>query len=464
MQRSLVDEERVFLIKLKSLALTLSLIRLDASIDAIKRCVLEYQHCIPEEKPALDFIEQLIFAAEKETTASEKQQFLAQLSAFWQWMVLRRPFNLIYVGQKKNLALIKEIPSQTSLHCCEAMFVDGGLAEDALDKLSLPRPVLLVDNEGELRVDSEKYLGVINIETPELASSKRGDLLGIIRKNIDMIGILNSNLQRLKNDRNVNKVILGSSFAYYGMHDSLLNRAVNLAVASGDAAYNNTLVEHCISTSNVKNFVIVMGFFELFHQMSKGANGYFYLAAEFLQENGIQVQRHNTQQKPFLFHHEREALMELLQIDIYRWAANREITTLRKRASLAPEKPMDTDFIYSSEYTRRETEHFARFYDREDVAESNKRIFQTIVERVKQEKGKIYFVIQPFTPLYNALFRAEMRQETRDFLATVADGESSFFIDLSEDGDFTVEDYSDSHHLNFNGAQKLYRKLEWLQL
>lgn len=57
-----------------------------------------------------------------------------------------------------------------------------------------------------------------------------------------------------------------------------------------------------------------------------------------------------------------------------------------------------------------------------------------------------------------------MRQETQAFLATIADGESSFFIDLSEDEGFTPEDYRDAHHLNFNGAQKLYRKLEWLQL
>lgn len=87
-----------------------------------------------------------------------------------------------------------------------------------------------------------------------------------------------------------------------------------------------------------------------------------------------------------------------------------------------------------------------------------------MVEQVSVAQGHIYFVIQPFTPQYNALFHKEMRQQTKAFLSAIADNESVFFIDMSEDRDFEPEDYSDAHHLNFRGARKLLRKLEWLQL
>lgn len=463
-QEPFAPDELIFLVKIKDLALTLSLTKLDTVVDTIKRCVLEYQHCIPDEKPALDFIEQLIITSEKETTRNDISQFLTHLSIFWEWMVLRRPLDLIYVGQKKNFTLIEGIPCHTSLRCTQYIFTDEKTSEDALAKLSLSRPVLLVDNQGEQRVGGGKYLGLINIEVAGPLLGHRNDVLGILRKNIDMVSILNNNLRKLKNETDLNKVILGSSFAYFGMHDALLTRAVNLSIASGDAEYNKTLVEYCISECNVKNFVIVIGFFELFHKMSKGENGYFYLASEFLKDNDILYASTNIQKKPFLFHHDREPLIDLLQIDVTSWLAKREIGQLRERASLTPEKSLSTDFTYSSEFTRRETEYFARFYEREGVAESNKLIFQHIVEQVKQVQGRIYFVIQPFTPLYNEIFHPAMRQETKDFLATIADGESSFCIDLSEDTDFAPEDYSDAHHLNFTGAQKLYRKLAWLQL
>ena len=87
-----------------------------------------------------------------------------------------------------------------------------------------------------------------------------------------------------------------------------------------------------------------------------------------------------------------------------------------------------------------------------------------MVNDVKQAGGHIYFVIQPFTQYYNAHFHPLMRKETKEFLASITDGESSFFIDMTEDPEFGPEDFSDAHHLNYTGATKLFHKLEWLKL
>ncbi|WP_333501303.1 hypothetical protein [Kluyvera genomosp. 2] len=464
-QNPAIADELAFLIEIKNLALTLSRKKDDAVIDAIKQCVLLYQHFIPEGKPAIDFIEQLIITAEKEATDSEIISFSEYLSTFWQWMVQRRPWDFVYVGTRQNVALIEGILDKESLRCARVIYTDEGAAEDLLAVSPLSRPVLLVDNQGERHVGSENGLGLINIEAAAACAGHLDGFLGVIRQHIDMVGILNNNLQKLNSHPQFNKAILGSSFAYYGMHDALLNNSVNLSIASGDATYNKTLVEHCITACNVRDFVIVTGFFELFHELSKGANSYFHLASCFFNENSIPYDyRRQSAYKRFAFHYAREPIVDLLNIDIVAWAAKREIAGLRPHVSLKPEKKITTTSHYSQALARREADYFAQFYDREGVAEYNKLIIQQMVEQVSVAQGHIYFVIQPFTPQYNALFHKEMRQQTKAFLSAIADNESVFFIDMSEDRDFEPEDYSDAHHLNFRGARKLLRKLEWLQL
>ena len=117
-QNPAIADELAFLIEIKNLALTLSRKKDDAVIDAIKQCVLLYQHFIPEGKPAIDFIEQLIITAEKEATDSEIISFSEYLSTFWQWMVQRRPWDFVYVGTRQNVALIEGILDKEPVFRC----------------------------------------------------------------------------------------------------------------------------------------------------------------------------------------------------------------------------------------------------------------------------------------------------------------------------------------------------------
>ncbi|MDE4080990.1 MULTISPECIES: hypothetical protein [Enterobacter cloacae complex] len=468
MKESLIPRESCFLIQLKNLAMTLSLTKLDEVIDAIKECVIKNQCVIPDEIQSVNFIEKLISVSEKKVSGRDVDDFLIHLSAFWQWLVQRRPLDFIYIGKRKNFHLSCHILGNAPLYFKNTIFVDEISPEtlkNELNCINLPRPVILGDKEGLSHVNVRNLLGYINIETAGSLIGNHAEYIGVIRKHIDMVAILNNNLRKLESNNNYDKVILGSSFGYYGMHDALLTNAVNLSIASGDAAYNKALVEHCIRHHNIKDFVIVIGFFELFHELAKSSNGYFHLASEFFSSNNIAYDyRGRYKCNSFLFNFEREPIVDILNVDIASWVARREITSLRSSSPLIPEKPISTDFIYSSAYTRRETEYFARFYEREGVAEYNKLIFQGIVEQVRQVQGHIYFIIQPFTRLYNALFHEKMRRETKEFLTSVTDGKNAFCIDLSEDNDFSPEDFSDAHHLNFTGAQKLCDKLKWLKL
>ena len=465
-----LKEESAFLIALKELALTLELTELDAVVDAIKQCVLANQCFIPNEKPAIDFIEQLIITSEKEADNSDVVQLMASLSAFWQWLVLRYPLEFVYVGERKNISAFDSIFGKEPPRYTKIVFVDDEMAEDALVELAnacLARPILFCDHEGERRVDTGKFLGNITLETARAHLGKHSTALKVVRDHIDMVGVLNNNIARLRSDYSIDKVVLGSSFAYYGMHDSLLKNTVNLSIASGDATYNKALVSHCINNHNIKDFTIIMGFFELFHELSKGNNGYFYLASEFFENNNITYHYRDadsTHKEHFIFHYGNEPIIDLLKINIPQWVIGREVTLLRENAIANPEKIKSIDFHYSSAFILRETQHFSHFYERKGVIEYNKLIFEEIIDLVKQAQGRVNFVIQPFTPRYNSLFHADMRLETKAFISSIADGKTCFFIDMSEDADFCPEDYSDAHHLNFTGAQKLYDKLKWLGL
>lgn len=459
-----------FLNELKDLSLALSLLKSNDMIDAVKSCVIQHQNVIPDENQAVEFIEELVFISERDASHVEIDSFLRHLASFWKWSVLSRPLDFIYVGEEKNYPLIDGMLGEREFCCQCAVFIDYYDASEALDKLrntALLRPILLCDNRGESQVDSSHYLGIINIENESALVDNYFSYISVIRKHIEMVDILNNNLQLVKESESIDKVILGSSFAYYGLPDSLLTRSSNLAISSGDSTYNKTLLEYCINRLGVNDFVIVIGFFELFHELAKGANGYFHLASTFLKENRIPYSFRDAdsmREKVFLFNANKNTLVELLEIDTASWIMSRNIAALRKTVAANPQKGKSTDFSYTTLQLRRETEHFAKFYSREGVAEYNKRILQSMVELVRQSQGHIYFVIQPFTQRYNDYFHPQMRQETKDFLASIADEQSAFCIDMSEDPDFGPEDFSDAHHLNFSGAKKLYHKLEWLKL
>lgn len=465
-----IARELSFLNKLKELSITLSFLKSNDVIDAIKRCIINHQELIPDDIQSVVFIEKLIDISEKNATREDITSFLAEIATFWKWLILRRPLEFIYVGQRSNYYIISGIFGGDSFVSHKVIFVDDEEVDNEIYELKnsiLYRPILITDKCGQSKFDGKDFLGVINIEREIELVDGYLTYAKVIHDHIDMIDILNNNIKRLNDDSGINKIILGSSFAYYGIPDSLLTYSANLSIASGDPSYDKALLEHCMKKHGVKDYVIVIGFFELFHELAKGANGYFHLASTFLKENNIPYTPRgcfSETKGPFLFDVNRNTIVDMLGIDATTWILGNKINTLRKNRKRNPQKSQSTDFSYSTFQLRRETDHFAKFYSREGVAEYNKNILQSMVNDVKQAGGHIYFVIQPFTKYYNAHFHPLMRKETKEFLASITDGESSFFIDMSEDPEFGPEDFSDAHHLNYTGATKLFHKLEWLKL
>lgn len=468
-------QELSFILTFRDLSVNLYLLKDDASIDEIKKWVIINHHLLPDEKYVIDFVNKLIEISEKNASINEVDDFLVDVSHFWISYVTATPLDFIYAGKRSNQHIIESVLSEYNIKCNGHIYIDdekdlANLDYQCLSQLN--RPVLLCDNSGLSFFNKNHFIGYLNIERFDHSIINGEHITNTIKTYYAMAEIINENYQTLQKDQgeNIRKVILGSSYAYYGIPDSLLCHSVNLSIASGDASYNHALIKHCYKKYGIKNYVVVLGYFELFHELSKGLNGYFYLAKQFFKTNDIKYDyrtRSNNFKRQNIFNSYSNPMEYVLKEFIPHFMAATSLTSAQEsftNSNGSKKKKIVNSFSYSDTQTTNETQYFSRFYNTDGVAEFNKSIFHQMAEFIKGINGNIFFVIQPFLPLFNERYHEKMQNETLEFFDEISDGESTFFIDLSSDKEFTPEDFFDAHHMNFKGAQKLYHKLKWLKL
>ncbi|WP_312211691.1 hypothetical protein [Pseudescherichia sp.] len=470
-----MSQELSFILTLRDLSVNLYLLKDDASIDEIKKWVIINHHLLPDEKYVIDFVNKLIEISEKNASMSEVDDFLVDVSHFWISYVTAAPLDFIYAGKRSSEHIIESVLSEYNIKCNGHIYTDDEVDLASLDHQGLSelnRPVLLCDNSGLSYFNKNHFIGYLNIERFDHSIINSEHITNTIKNYYSMAEIINENYQTLRKDQgeNIRKVILGSSYAYYGVPDSLLCQSVNLSIASGDASYNHALIKHCHEKYGIKNYVVVLGYFELFHELSKGLNGYFYLAKQFFKINNIKYDyraRSNKLKNENIFTSYSNPMEYVLKEFIPHFMAAISLTSAQEKftnSNSSTNKKIINNFSYSDTQTTNETQYFSKFYNTDGVAEFNKIIFSKMTDFIREINGNIFFVIQPFLPLFNERYHKEMRDETLTFFDAISDGESTFFIDLSSDMDFTPEDFFDAHHMNFQGAQKLYHKLKWLKL
>lgn len=84
-----------------------------------------------------------------------------------------------------------------------------------------------------------------NIEFPDALTTIQFPEKNTSRFNIDIgfIPHLNSRYKKLLSEPDVKSVILGSSYAYQGFPDKLLDKSVNLSIFSGDLTLSYSLIK-----------------------------------------------------------------------------------------------------------------------------------------------------------------------------------------------------------------------------
>lgn len=466
-----MNRELLFINSLRKLSLAFCKSKDESLLKKIKSHIDEHRDLVPEGNAAAVLHDTLNEVNENSINEEAHAGILLALSSFWRWFVCLHPLDFIFVGKPGNAVLIEDMLKETRTSCSKKYYTSKGerILDEILIDQSLRRPFLICDNSCKALMSGDTFIGYVNIDAINI-NAYHNHIINTIRNHFCMPEILTSNLLRLEKSSETTKVILGSSFAYYGLHDSLLNDSVNMSIASGDFAFSWSVMQSTYQRYGVKHFVVMVGYFELFHELSKGLNGYFYLAKDFCTANNINYNYRPRQwwyKDRNLFAVPDESANEISQPYLPSLIAQLTLQEM-KNATVNDPMVMPGKAITSGGYDENdvisETEIFGRLYDKLDNKNHNRDILNAMVDFVTSINGSVHFIIQPFTDLYNDNFHAKMKSETVESLQSIANGYSSFFVDLSHDKDFNREDFSDAHHLNIDGSQKLINKLFWLNL
>lgn len=462
----------LFLQKIHFLAQKLSWVENDAVIDELKDLVIENFSLLNDDENTTLFINELVYCAEKNVTSSDVENLIIQLDAFFIHYLSQRSCHVIFVGknwesyQRNALFLPFNIEKITS---CEIdMETDPtSIQPDMSGDTTIP--IVVTDPIGFNFIHKHK------IEFPEALTILQFPEKNTSRFNLDIgfVPLLNSRYEKIINKSDVKTVILGSSYAYQGFPDRLLDKSVNLSIFSGDFTLSYSLIKKITETTDIKKFIICIGLYDPFFELSMGAAPTFPIARYFCKSQNIDYNFRNKVANASKKTNKQYILgpLDLLVQHIYEkntrpeFCNDEELSRLnsllmeevvvKNSIDAINERNHRTDFTYSSADILARVSELSINYQRKHSFENNKEVIAALISLIKETNSTLNFIVMPFTDFYIENFDKNLKKETLDYIDSIADGKSVLMTDLSTHEAFTAEDYYDADHLNFNGAKKL---------
>lgn len=462
----------LFLKEIHFLAQKLSWIENDSVVDELKDLFVKNSSLLNDDEDTASFINELIYCAEKNVTPDDVENLISHLNSFFISYVSMLPCHIIFVGRDWDSCRLNATFLPSKMEKITAFEIN--LASEAENiRLNLDDdntlPIVVTDSIGF------NFIKQNNIEFPGALIT-----LQFVEKNtthVDMdigfIPLLNSRYEKIISESDIKSVILGSSYAYQGFPDELLEKSVNLSIFSGDFTLSYSLIKNITEKTNTKNFIICIGLYDVFFELSMGLAPTFPVARFFCKSQKIEYNFRKKKDylngklnKPYItgpldlfiqYIYEKE--------DDIQFCNDEELSRLnsllldesmvKRSVDFINDRNYRTDFAYSSTEILNRVSDLSTNYQRKHSFENNKEIISSLIALIKETNSSLNFIVMPFTEFYVENFDKDLKNETLGYIKSITDGNHVFMTDLSKHKAFTPEDYYDADHLNFNGAKKL---------
>lgn len=462
----------LFLKNMHVLAQKLSWIENDSVVDELKDLFIANSHLLNDDENTTTFINQLIYCAGKNVTPDDVENLLTHLTDFFIYYFSIQPCHVFFVGRDWDSYQQNALFLPSNMEKVTAFEINLDTAPESIQLNQSDDtfiPLIVTDSTGF------NFIKKNNIEFPDALT-----ILQFPEKNtslysmdIGFIPLLNARYKKIISDPNVQSVILGSSYAYQGFPDELLDKSVNLSIFSGDFTLSYSLIKKITETTHIRNFILCIGLYDAFYELSMGAAPTFPIARYFCKSQDIEYNFRNKVDNSNSSSTSQHILspLDLLIRHIYerkthlKFYNDEELSRLssllldepivKKSVDFINERNYRTDFSYSSADILTRTSELSKAYTRKHSFENNKEVISSMIELIKETNSTINFIVMPFTDFYVENFDKNLKNETLEYIESITDGQNVFMTDLSTHEAFTPEDYYDSDHLNFNGARKL---------
>ena len=257
----------LFLKNIHLLAQKLSWIESDSVIDELKDLFITNSSLLHDDESTTSFINKLIYCAEKNVTPEDVEELISHLNSFFIYYLSTQSFHVIFVGedwdsyQRNALFLPFNMERITSFNV--NLETDPEDIRLDLDNETLV-PILVTDYFGF------NFLKKNNIQFPDILTALQFPEKNTSRFHTDIgyIPLLNSRYEKLINEPDIKSVILGSSYAYQGFPQELLENSVNLSLFSGDFTLSYSLIKKITEITSTRNFIICIGLYDVFFEFS----------------------------------------------------------------------------------------------------------------------------------------------------------------------------------------------------
>ncbi|RDT55853.1 hypothetical protein DXF93_05020 [Escherichia coli] len=466
-----MNNTTLFLKNIHLLAQKLSWIESDSVIDELKDLFIANSSLLHDDENTTSFINELIYCAEKNVTPEDVEKLISHLNSFFIYYLSTQSFHVVFVGenwssyQRNALYLPFNMERITSFDV--SLETDPECIRLDLDDDTLV-PILVTDYIGY------SFLKKNNIQLPDILTFIQFPKKNTNRFNTDIgyIPLLNSRYEKLINEPDIKSVILGSSYAYQGFPQQLLEKAVNLSIFSGDFTLAYSLIKKITEITNTRNFIICIGFYDVFYEFSMGEATTFPVSRYFCKSHNIEYNFRSKVEKPKseTSNHTILGPLDLLVQQICKkkhphYFNDEELSSLnsllldeaivQQSVDFINTRNHSTDFSYSSVDILKRVKALAKNYQRKHSYENNKKILSSLLSLINETNSNLHFIVIPFTQFYVDNFDKTLKDETLSYIKSITNGHNVFMTDLSTHKAFTPEDFYDSDHLNFNGAKKL---------
>ncbi len=385
------------------------------------------------------------------------------LDDFFVHFLLLKKCDVFYIGRKDNIDLIFNSIPREYIGNIHATFLDNSKYSVKFNPFvneGIARPFLVFDEQGL------EFLKKNNISPNYLSAhyltSDNG--FNFFDYEIGHLPLLHERYNKLLASKDMHSAIVGSSYTLNGFPETLLRSSANLSISGGDLSLSYSFIKNILKKTKIRNFIVSMGYFDMFYELSLSLahvnRSKFYVARYFCDTNDIEYEFSKTRNKTIL-----EPIREYIDsiyasqnafhsIDYVSKIINDRMDYAQHYSELMKERDVSVDFCYSSKQILERTISLSKNYERKGSFEYNKEMIKKLVELVKSENASLYFIVPPFLPLFNELYKKEIKHAALEYVRSFID-DNIHIVDLSEDDCFSPEDFHDADHLNFNGAKKV---------
>ena len=273
--------------------------------------------------------------------------------------------------------------------------------------------------------------------------------------------------------KNAETLILGSSYARFGIKEEMMEKAVNLSLPSQDLYYAFELLKKvCSEEHSVKNVILGCGYYSLFSDLSRTKN-----RGELERISTVYAPILNDWHNCFIHPANWYAFDESDYIDVQKLVASLYNSSYgqhnyfnnenRKRCYFQTKLWEDKSKYWGDlsetekwKYGKQRAESHNKSIRFEETLGENIEILKDIAVYVSERNIHLIITVFPATIYYQTFFDMNFREYFYDALEQV--NEEVHLVDCFGDPFFDEEDFNDTDHLNDSGAAKMTLMLNHL--